>query len=107
MEKNLVNSLLIKEPGLQIIRLTGSPVEMGLAHGRILRDDIKHLRREFLRYLARLYLWYRRPAVISYRLPLCPAVSAVYPDSPLGGDQGRSRRRRGARQLHPVHQCHG
>ena len=54
MKKNLVNSLLIKEPGLQIIRLTGSPVEMGLAHGRILRDDIRHLRREFLRYLARV-----------------------------------------------------
>ncbi len=45
---------MLKEPGLQIVRLTGSPVEMGLAHGRILRDDIKHLRREFLSYLARL-----------------------------------------------------
>ena len=27
---------------------------MGLAHGRMLADDIKHLRREFLRYLAQL-----------------------------------------------------
>ncbi len=54
MEKYLTNSLLIKEPGLQIIRLAGSPVEMGLAHGRILKDDIKHLRRVFLRYLAQL-----------------------------------------------------
>jgi hypothetical protein len=56
MEKNFTNSLLIKEPGLQIIRLTGSPVDMGLAHGRILRNDIRQLRREFLRYLARLSL---------------------------------------------------
>jgi Acyl-coenzyme A:6-aminopenicillanic acid acyl-transferase len=54
MKRLLPNSLLIKEPGLQVIRLGGSPVEMGLAHGRMLADDIKHLRREFLRYLAQL-----------------------------------------------------
>ena len=52
--KPLPNSLLIKEPGLQVVRLSGSPVEMGLAHGKMLADDIKHLRREFLRYLAQI-----------------------------------------------------
>jgi hypothetical protein len=54
MNKYLPNSLLIKEPGLQVIRLSGTPCEIGQAHGRILSEDIKHLRREFLRYLARL-----------------------------------------------------
>lgn len=52
--KPLPNSLLIKEPGLQVVRLSGSPVEMGLAHGKMLANDIKHLRREFLRYLAQI-----------------------------------------------------
>lgn len=54
MDNYLPNSLIIKEPGLQIIQLSGSPAEMGQAHGRILANDIKHLRREFLRYLARV-----------------------------------------------------
>ncbi len=56
MENNLSNSLLFKEPGLQILRLSGSPGVMGRAHGRLLGQNIKALRREFLRYLARLSL---------------------------------------------------
>jgi hypothetical protein len=54
MDYHLPNSLLLKEPGLQVVRLSGSPVEMGLAHGKMLADDIKQLRREFLRYLAQI-----------------------------------------------------
>lgn len=56
MGKDLPNSLLIQEPGLQVLRLSGSPTDMGLAHGRILAQDIRGLRREFLRYLSRLSL---------------------------------------------------
>ncbi len=56
MDNNLPNSLLIQEPGLKVIRLSGSPSAMGLAHGRLLAKEIKQLRLEFLRYLGRLSL---------------------------------------------------
>jgi hypothetical protein len=56
MERYLPTSFIFKEPGLQILRLSGSPAAMGEAHGRLLAGDIKALRREFLRYLARLTL---------------------------------------------------
>jgi hypothetical protein len=56
MDNNLPNSLLIKEPGLQVLRLSGSPGAMGLAHGRMLAKEIRQLRLEFLRYLTRLTL---------------------------------------------------
>jgi hypothetical protein len=56
MEKYLPNSFVFKEPGLQILRLSGSPAAMGEAHGRFLAEDIKALRRALLRYLARLSL---------------------------------------------------
>jgi len=89
METYLPNSLLIKEPGLQILRLSGSPVDMGLAHGRILAKDIRRLRLEFLRYLARLslgigalplylvsclYAWRLRPFIPN---PLWEEIQAV------------------------------
>jgi len=48
--------LLFQEPGLQIIRLAGSPTEMGWTHGRLLAGQISRMRREFLRYLGRLTL---------------------------------------------------
>ncbi len=49
-------ALLLSEPGLQIIRLTGSPAAMGQAHGRLLGSQIRRLRWEFLRYLGKLSL---------------------------------------------------
>lgn len=45
---------MFQEPGLQIIRLTGTPAALGQAHGRLLADQIKHLRRMLWRYLGRL-----------------------------------------------------
>lgn len=39
-----------------MLRLDGSPVAMGQAHGSLLGGEIKALRREFLRYLGRLSL---------------------------------------------------
>ncbi len=89
MAKYLPNSLLIKEPGLQVIRLSGSPSDLGQAHGRMLANDIKQLRREFLRYLARLslgigalplyliaclYAWRLRPFIPT---PLWKEIQAV------------------------------
>ena len=89
MAKYLPNSLLIKEPGLQVIRLSGSPSDLGQAHGRMLAEDIKQLRREFLRYLARLslgigalplyliaclYAWRMRPYIPT---PLWEEIQAV------------------------------
>jgi hypothetical protein len=56
MKEHLPNSLLFKEPGLQVLRLHGSPAALGQAHGRMLAEEIRSLRREFLRYLARLTL---------------------------------------------------
>jgi hypothetical protein len=52
----IASALVFQEPGLQIIRLAGSPTEMGLAHGRLLAGQLHCLRREFLRYLGRLTL---------------------------------------------------
>ena len=52
MKNNLPNSFIFKEPGLQILRLSGSPAQLGWDHGRLLSRDIRQLRREFLRYLA-------------------------------------------------------
>lgn len=48
--------LIQREPGLQILRLSGSPVRLGQAHGHLLAAQIRRLRREFLRYLGRLSL---------------------------------------------------
>ena len=50
------SALLLREPGLQIIRLAGSPAAMGQAHGRLLGAQIRQLRRVFLRYLSRISL---------------------------------------------------
>ncbi len=50
------SSILLQEPGLQIVRLAGTPTAMGQAHGRLLGSQISRLRREFLRYLGRLSL---------------------------------------------------
>lgn len=49
-------ALLLREPGLQVIRLSGSPAAMGQAHGRLLGSQMHRLRREFLLYLGQLSL---------------------------------------------------
>ncbi|WP_449245163.1 C45 family autoproteolytic acyltransferase/hydolase [Desulfobacca acetoxidans] len=56
MKYNLPDSFLLREPGLQIIRLSGPPATLGFSHGQMLGPQIKHLRRQFLSYLSRLAL---------------------------------------------------
>ncbi len=62
---------LFAEPGLQILRWTGSPSSLGQAHGTLVAGQIRCLRREFLRYLGRLSL-----GVGALPLYLCLCVSA-------------------------------
>ncbi|MFP3866545.1 MAG: C45 family autoproteolytic acyltransferase/hydrolase [Desulfobacteraceae bacterium] len=50
-------ALLLKEPGLRIVRLRGLPGEMGHAHGRMLGREIRQMRGRVLNYLAKITGW--------------------------------------------------
>src|SRR5687768_811219 len=38
-----------KEPGLRVVHLSGTPAEIGLAHGEQLSSEIAHLEKNYLR----------------------------------------------------------
>ncbi|MBW1916506.1 MAG: hypothetical protein JRI57_00580 [Deltaproteobacteria bacterium] len=50
-------ALLLKEPGLQVVRLSGTPPELGFAHGRWLAREICQIRCSILKYLAKITGW--------------------------------------------------
>ncbi|MDD3581178.1 MAG: C45 family autoproteolytic acyltransferase/hydrolase [Desulfobacca sp.] len=55
--QKVISALLRQEAGLRIIRLSGSPAELGYAHGRLLAPEIHELKRGLLNYLAKITGW--------------------------------------------------
>ncbi|RLA87905.1 MAG: hypothetical protein DRG58_09560 [Deltaproteobacteria bacterium] len=55
--QKVVPALLKQEDGLRIIRLSGSPAELGYAHGRLLAPEIHEIKRGLLNYLAKITAW--------------------------------------------------
>lgn len=70
MSHKLRSGLLRREPGLRLVRLGGTPRELGQAHGQLLASEIREMRRGILRYLAKLTLW-------AGGLPLYGALAAL------------------------------
>jgi hypothetical protein len=73
------SAVLRREPGLRVVRLGGTPGELGLAHGQLLAREIREVRRALLSYLAKLTLWlgglplYLALAALAWRLrPFIP-----------------------------------